>query len=262
MTRIVKVRKVVSATLIGLGFLYGCTQPSSRKSIEVPCSTDAMTIASVVEKQKVIYAVAMEDCKTITYLHKSRVGYQLELWLKVISDFEDDWRELYDLKLCGEYEVCTVLDSLISFVEIDDSLFLFIPMEHGHLGTAFIGHDGMRFAFLNVTNHSTSTIEFSKFENSIGNYSFENVSNRNRQKFLSLTSPIIRSFFEPYSVKNIDDRNQFAVKWLIENDDIYNRIERDTESWHDLKFTKYSAEFFEEWVDISHAEIIRIGLPT
>jgi len=255
-SRIIIATASVAMIILGMCFLHSCTERNPQKSNGKSCSVDAEAIASIVEKKKIIRAVATEDCKTIAYLNETRVGYEYQLWLNVISDFEGDWRKLYGLNLCGEFEVCTVLDTLISLVEIDGRSFLFVPIEHGYLGTAFIGYEEMNFAFLDLTKNTTSIIGFGKHQNSIGSYSFENMPSHNYHKFLEIINPIIKSYFKPYRVENINNENQFVIKWLIESEDIYNRVERDTESWHELKFTKYSAAFFEEWVNNSHADVL------
>ncbi|MBL7722753.1 MAG: hypothetical protein JNK27_01325 [Chitinophagaceae bacterium] len=232
--------KNLSVLILSCIILIGCNDNNS-KHIEV-----LKTIKTVSTKEPICYTT-YNSGDMILYLisEQNEVG-QSSVSLNVLENIDRRWVRINEHKLVVENGSLNIVEDTIQKINIGaDDYFFFVADEY-FSGTANNGLTSNRFIFYNAEKDSLIDISYSIWAGeATGQFKTQNGKVNEHKDFLSYLTPFIEKKYGKQNL-NIDDEENFHLKWVAENKDIYNRTAnyKSDGSWLDIKVVTFKRDFF------------------
>lgn len=211
------------------------------KSIEV-----LNTIKTVSTKEPICYTTSNNGSMILYLISEQNDVGQSGISLNVLENIDRRWDRINEHKLFVENGSLSIVEDSIQKINIGSDDYFFFVADEYFSGTANNGLTSNRFIFYNTEKDSLIDISYSKWTGeATGQFKTKNGKVNEYKDFLTYLSPFIEKKYGKQNL-NIDDEENFHLKWISENSDIYNQTAnyKSSGSWLDIKIVTYKKDFF------------------
>jgi hypothetical protein len=202
-------------------------------------------IKTIRKKAPLTFALNKANDK-IFLLEKKENGFDESLHFIVIEKINNSWVEINNYKIADTFEKVLPINDSIQNILIDNKNYIFFALECNQSGSAYNGFNANTFVYYDDFRDSLIEVTYSIWVgDASGNYSIKNSSLKNYTSILKHTAMQVENIYGKQNL-NINDPNNFHLKWLAMNNDIYDKAEKysDLDIWFDFNALLMSKDFF------------------
>lgn len=232
--------------------MFSCSTEniSVSDSSEIPTSNiESFDPSRIIKttRGKALHSFTLNNEKDKIFLLETKVdNFNESLHFIVLERFNKTWVEISNYKIAADFEKVRPINDSIKNILIDSISYIFFGSECYQMGTAFNGYTANTFVYYDDVRDSLLEVTYSIWAGAAsGNYAIKNSSIKNHTSIIKHTVVQVENIYGKQNL-NIDDPENFHLKWAAMNNDIYDKVEkyRDLNIWIDFNILTMPKEFF------------------
>jgi hypothetical protein len=259
-----KMKKLLCFNLV-LGFMFfcACENRSSHDkqvndSINLP-DIDAGSIVSTISGRAPLSFIVSREKNKIFYLDLATEGYSQTLFFVTLEKINETWLKNGNVNISEDCEEVEPFSKSMQHIEVGGVPYIFFITKCNYTGTVHRGENIYIFSYFRESDKSFIKIRYTKWDGEVaGNFDFTD-SDKNQHS--AILEHAVKQTEELFGKQNTDinDAQNFHLKWLSENNDIHSRVGEfaGDNQWHDINFITLSKDFFDKQVKESSGSDIK-----